>query len=122
MFEPTDQGSSCTSGWGQDPSPCSHSVPVAGLSSLNVLQPVHCPRLSSAGKQLSSFVSKDAAELSMEELHPCTALFPVALGWSSVCHTLEMLINKSHFSILAMLKSDASASVEGFDKDLPLEL
>lgn len=117
MFEPTDQGSSCTSGWGQDPSPCSHSVPVAGPSS-----PCIAPGSAVAGKQLSSFVSKDAAELSMEELHPCTALFPVALGWSSMCHTLEMLINKSHFSILAMLKSDASASIGGFDKDLPLEL
>lgn len=42
--------------------------------------------------------------MSMEELHPFMALFLVALGWSSVCHTLEMVINKSYFSILAMLK------------------
>lgn len=35
---------------------------------------------------------------------------------------LEMLINKSYLGILAVLKSDVSASIEGLDKDLPLEL
>lgn len=60
--------------------------------------------------------------MSMEELHPFMALLLVALRCSSLCHTLEMLINKSYFSILATLESDVSVSIEGFDKDLPLEL
>lgn len=86
-------------------------------SSLNLLQPVHGPGSPVAGKQLSSFLSKTVHGRA-SPLHS-----PLSCGpWVEQRVPLEMLINKSYLGILAVLKSDVSASIEGLDKDLPLEL
>lgn len=68
------------------------SAPMLSLlprtSNRKLLRTLHPPILGAAGKQLSSFVSNDATELSVEELHPSMAIFLVLLGWSDVYHTL----------------------------------
>lgn len=99
---------------------------LSGTSNLKTLHPP--VSLWAARKHFSSFVSRDATELSIEvtgiTLHLRGQYFPCSLHGAMCTTHWEQLVKKKikcYFGLPVMFKIDVFTSIKCFDKNLPLE-